>query len=150
MAPSQKAFALLIGLAAITAVGFPLFAPAIFPATGWVAYAAAAFTLLGWLTREFFAIRAMRKQHTVTILLQSRLSTAFNDRYKAIIRIYPVIPKVTPVQAGDWNDKDKVEAIEALKYFLNCDAYIQHCRTADEEVYKNLLWLRDRWTAANR
>jgi len=112
--------------------------------------------------------------------LQSRLSTAFNDRYKSMIRVYPVTPAITPIALNDWNDSAKIEAIEALKYFLNyyefiaigirtgdldeeflrmslrhivinlCrmgDLYIQFCRSGDENVYKNLLWLRDRWAA---
>jgi hypothetical protein len=178
---AQKVFLFLISVVVVTAIGIPLFAPGLFKDTQWVAYTAAAFTLTGWLTREFFALRAMRKQHTVTVLLQSRMSTAFNDRYKALTKIYPVTPAVTPVSLGDWNDPAKVEAIEALKYFLNyyefiaigvrtgdldedylhlslsgivpglCnmgDAYIQFCRTTDQNTYKNLLWLKDRWLAA--
>lgn len=142
MSSSQKALLILIAIGAVTAIGIPLFAPTIFAATGWVAYAGASFTLLGWLTREFFALRAMRKQHTVTVLLQSRMSTAFNDRYKTMLKVYPVTPAITEVRDGDWNDQSKVEAIEALKYFLNYYEFIAiGVRTGDldeEYLYMSL------------
>ena len=92
MSASQKVFLFLTAVAFLAAIAIPGFAPGLFTPTGWVAYAGASFTLLGWLTREFFALRALRKQHTVTVLLQSRMSTAFNDRYKVMIKLYPVMP----------------------------------------------------------
>ena len=117
-------FLVLIGFVAVIAIGIPVFAPGLFQAPGWVTYAGASFTLLGLLAREFFALRAMRKQHTVTVLLQSRMSTAFNDKYKAMLKVYPVTPSMTLVKDGDWNDPNKIEAIEALKYFLNYYEFI--------------------------
>lgn len=82
----------------------------------------------------------MRKQHTVTVLLQSRMSTAFNDRYKAMVKIYPITPTITPVQKGDWDDSSKVEAIEAVKYFLNYYEFIASgVRTGDlDEEYLHM------------
>jgi hypothetical protein len=120
----QKVILGLIGLTVILALGVPLVAPCIFNATGWVAFAGAALTFTGWLTREFFALRALRKQHTVTVLLQSRLSTAFNEKYKIMLAKYPVTKGITPVAANDWDDAAKIDAIEAVKYFLNYYEFI--------------------------
>jgi hypothetical protein len=139
---SQKVVLILIFVALATSASVPLFAPKLFEAQGWVTYGAAAFALLGWLTREFFALRAIRKQHTVTVLLQSRMSTAFNDRYKAMIKVYPILPNITNVAEGDWNDGGKMEAMEAVKYFLNYYEFVAiGVRTGDldeEYLYNSL------------
>jgi hypothetical protein len=176
---SQKTLLAAISFVIAVAIAFPLFNQHAFSgAAGWLTYVGAVSAILSYLGREFLAMRSSRKQHTVTVLLQSRLSTAFNDRAKAFLRGYPVMPSLTMVKVGDWDDPAKHEALEGLKYLLNyyefiaigvrtgdldeeylklslksivrnlcsvADAFIQKGQTRDHEVYKNLLWLRDRW-----
>lgn len=120
----QKVFAVSIWVVLAVAIGIPLWDPKLFKDTGWVTYAGASIALLGLLTREYFALRAMRKQHTVSILLQSRLSTAFNERAKAVSAAYPTLPDITLVKQGDWDDPKKRDAMEGLKYLLNYYEFI--------------------------
>jgi len=165
-------------VAVATAVTIPIVKPNLYTEVGWVNYAGAFIALLAFLAREFSALRTLRKQHTVSVLLQSRLSTAFNDRYKVMIQVYPVVTGVTAVAHNDWKDPNKVSAIEALKYFLNYyefiaigirngdldedylykslksivsnlwtmgGPYITELRSGNPRIYKNLLWLVERW-----
>lgn len=120
----QRFFLIAIAIVLAITIVIPIWNPKLFKDTGWVAYAGASIALLGLLTREYFALRAMRKQHTVSILLQSRLSTAFNERAKAMISGYPVMPTLSLVEIGDWVNPAKREALEALKYLLNYYEFI--------------------------
>lgn len=114
----------MIVIAFAIALAIPVAKPNLYTETGWITYAGAFVALLGWLTREFFALRTLRKQHTVSVLLQSRMSAAFNERHKAMLKVYPATTGVTPVAYNDWQDPQKIEAIEALKYLLNFYEFI--------------------------
>lgn len=132
----------------------------------------------GWIATSWIALRNAKRQHTMNVLLQSRLSTAYQQRMKDAITIYPATPKLTYVKNLDWEDDTKKDAIEGIKYLLNyfefitigikngdldektlnqslsvilntlvniSDEYIKYAQGKSPEVFKELLWLNDRW-----
>jgi hypothetical protein len=52
--------------------------------TAIVGYSAALLALLGWMIQAWLSIRNSRKQHTMNLLLQSRLSTEFNKHVEQL------------------------------------------------------------------
>lgn len=119
-------FLYLAGLVAAAAVAIVYWAASDskFDEKDWISFGALVVALLTFLTREFLAARATRRQHTVTVLLQSRLSTAFNERLKAMDKHYPSAPSLVRFQIADWQIADKSDAIQGLRYLLNYYEFI--------------------------
>lgn len=88
-------------------------------AAHWVGIAGIVAAVTGWITTAWVSLHNVRRQHTVNVLLQSRLSQAYQGRLKDAYSGYPVTPQITYMQEGDWNDPMKLEAIEGIKYLLN-------------------------------
>lgn len=78
----------------------------------------------GWIITSWVSLRNTKRQHTITVLLQSRLSQAYQQRMKDAIAIYPVTPNLTLFQECDLNCPEKKEAIEGIKYLLNYFEFI--------------------------
>jgi hypothetical protein len=90
-----------------------------FSRTNWLALATVVasltvFTLTAWLN-----VYSARLQHTMGVLLQSRLSPAYQQRMRDVVKVYPTMPTIIPVVVGDWEDPAKHEALEGIKYLLN-------------------------------
>lgn len=94
-------------------------------------YASAIVALVGWLITASIARINSVKQHTFNILLQGRLSNVFRCYKKKLISSYPSHPNRTIIPNTDIEklqqgtlESNKVEAIEALQYFLDYYEFI--------------------------
>jgi hypothetical protein len=87
--------------------------------THWLTLAALVGASTQWALTSLLTLYSARRQHTINVLLQSRLSMAYQDRLKEVIKVYPTVPVVAKVKRGDWNEPEKVEALEGIKYLLN-------------------------------
>lgn len=115
----------------------------------WVIYGAALVALLGWVVSAYVSLSSSIKQHTVNILLQSRLSTAFNDHKDAILSVYPNKPKIILIPGSDIRKLDngtltkkKFKALDSLTYILNHFEFIAagiHHGDLDEALLKSCL-----------
>jgi hypothetical protein len=85
----------------------------------WLSLATITGVVTGWAITSLVTLYSARRQHTISVLLQSRLSPAYQQRLRDITAAYPTLPRVTRVALGDWNDPDKVAGLEAVKYLLN-------------------------------
>jgi hypothetical protein len=90
-----------------------------FTATSWLSLVAILAAVSGWITTSLITLHNARRQHTINVLLQSRLSQAYQQRLRDAISKYPTIKKITKVKDGDWRDPKKWEALEGIKYMLN-------------------------------
>ncbi|TVT61093.1 MAG: DUF4760 domain-containing protein [Azoarcus sp. PHD] len=87
--------------------------------THWVSIAGILIAASGWVVTSFVNLHNARRQHTVNVLLQSRLSQAYQQRLRDVVKSFPVTPTITKIEMGDWNVEDKGEAIDGVKYLLN-------------------------------
>lgn len=60
-----------------------------FNATNWLFLFATFLAVVGWITTAIVNLRNSIKQHTINTLLQSRLSTALNQRTDDLAAVYP-------------------------------------------------------------
>ena len=88
-------------------------------AAHWVGIAGILAAATGWVVTSMVNLHNARRQHTVNVLLQSRLSQAYQQRLRDVVKAFPVTPKVTPIKAGDWDVAENLEAIDGVKYLLN-------------------------------
>lgn len=84
-----------------------------------MAFIGTAVAMAGWIIKSWLSIYIARRQHTINILLQSRLSQAYQARLRDIFECYPQTASKTKIESGDWNDASKAVAIEGVKYILN-------------------------------
>ena len=78
----------------------------------------------------------------MNILLQSRLSTAYQQKMQEAIKVYPATPKLSKIVLGDWNDPNKISAIEGFKYLLNFFEFMAigiHAGDLDEKMLRESL-----------
>lgn len=92
----------------------------------WIALYAVLAAILGWLLAAAVQIRNSLKQHTVNTMLQSRLSTAFQDKATKLNAAYPTLTGITPVKHNDWQSTDATirDGVEAARYMLNYYEFI--------------------------
>lgn len=90
-----------------------------FQATHWLSLAGVIAALSQWAITSVLTLYNARRQHTITVLLQSRLSPAYQQRLRDVVKGYPTMPAISKVAVGDWNDPAKLEALEGIKYLLN-------------------------------
>ena len=88
-------------------------------AAHWVGVAGILAAATGWVVTSMVNLHNARRQHTVNVLLQSRLSQAYQQRLRDVVKAFPVTPKVTKLRVGDWNTQEYSEAIDGVKYLLN-------------------------------
>ncbi|NOX43761.1 MAG: DUF4760 domain-containing protein [Gammaproteobacteria bacterium] len=87
--------------------------------------------LTGWLVAAGVSLYNSTKQHTINILLQSRLSDTFKGYREKTAKSYPENPKLICVPQKDIDEylsgdlgKDKTESLDAMKYLLNYYEFI--------------------------
>ena len=92
----------------------------------WVLYFAALIALVGWVVTAYISLYNSTKQHTINILLQSRLSNTFQDYRAKVLAIYSEYPQLVAVPLSDIEklrnrnlEPEKVVALESMKYLLN-------------------------------
>src|SRR4051812_27171438 len=90
-----------------------------FNATHWLSLATIVGVVTGWAITSVVTLYNARRQHTIQVLLQSRLSPAYQQRMRDIATVYPTIPAIKKIAVGDWNDPAKLEGLEGIKYLLN-------------------------------
>jgi hypothetical protein len=80
--------------------------------------------ITGWIFTSWVSMRNVKRQHTMNVLLQSRLSQAYQQHMKKVVEIYLGSSGFNPVQINDWDQTEKKEAIEGIKYLLNYFEFI--------------------------
>ncbi len=88
-------------------------------AAHWVGVAGILAAATGWVVTSMVNLHNARRQHTVNVLLQSRLSQAYQQRLRDVVEKFPVTPKVTRLKMGDWDFPENAVAIDGVKYLLN-------------------------------
>lgn len=88
-------------------------------AAHWVGIAGILAAATGWVVTSMVNLHNARRQHTVNVLLQSRLSQAYQQRLRDVVKTFPVTPRVTKLKMGDWDVSENAEAIDGVKYLLN-------------------------------
>src|SRR6266566_7240303 len=99
----------LVGAGAITIVELKCGAFN-FQATHWLSLIAIVAAVTGWITTSLITLYNARRQHTINVLLQSRLSQAYQQRLRDVVEKYPTLDKIQKVEIGDWHDKEKMSA----------------------------------------
>jgi len=94
-----------------------------FDRANWLFLLAGFSALIGWLTTALVALRNSTKQHTINVLLQSRLSTAFNQRVDAFNKVFPYGTDITAADLAKTDDDTKA-ALEGVKYLLNYHEFV--------------------------
>ncbi len=104
----------------------PDMAPEKLDAKEWIALYAVVAAISGWLFAAAVQIRNSVKQHTVNTMLQSRLSTAFQERATKLYSVYPTLTGVTPIKKEDLHSQEArvKEALEAARFMLNYYEFI--------------------------
>lgn len=92
----------------------------------WIALYAVVSAVLGWLIAAWVQVRNSLKQHTVNTMLQSRLSTAFQDKASKFQLAYPSLPSLKLIAQDDWlsTEKQICEGLDAARYMLNYYEFI--------------------------
>lgn len=99
------------------------------PSTAPYILAVSAFSMItiaiGWIIHVQSAMFNHRKTHTLNMLLQTRISTEYQNRHKALIKHYSFGNEISPQDVEAFYSEDpefeesKVDAIRAAEYFLN-------------------------------
>jgi hypothetical protein len=87
--------------------------------TAIVAYAAAWAALTGWMIQALIAVRNSRKQHTMSVLLQTRMSAEFNKNVAIIEKTFPEGSVISYSKAN----RNK-QTLSAVRYVLNYYEFI--------------------------
>jgi len=94
----------------------------------WLLLVGVVAAVMGWLVSSFITLRNSIKQHTINTLLQSRLSTHYQQQAKVINQTFfaPGMPLNDPVPLEFLLDPDEPNrnALEAVNYVLN---YFEFC-----------------------
>jgi hypothetical protein len=91
-----------------------------FVKSNWLIFFGAASALLGWIIAAIVSMRNITRQHTITTLLQSRLSEFYVTQGRKFGTHFPKGTKLTEQDInGPFTDAVKGEAVNALKYLLN-------------------------------
>jgi hypothetical protein len=72
--------------------------------------------MLGWMVTVATARRNSRKQHTMAVLTQVRISTEVNNRVRSIYKQFPLGQTITE---NDLRDASNAQAIADVRYMLN-------------------------------
>jgi hypothetical protein len=94
-----------------------------FTPTNWLFLFATFLAVVGWIITAIVNLRNSIKQHTINTLLQSRLSTAFNQRTDDLAAVYPTGKILTESDLTN-TDPNNLAALAALKYFLNHHEFV--------------------------
>jgi hypothetical protein len=95
--------------------------------TAIIAYSAAMIALAGWMYQSWLAVRNSRKQHTMNVLLQTRLNPLFAEHAEIIEAAFPLGKPITfdaLALTGNAKAKDSVRWI--LNYYEFIAAGIHH------------------------
>jgi len=93
-----------------------------------VGYTAALVALAGWMFQSLVAIRNSRKQHTMNVLLQTRLNATAEQHIEEIDRASPNGAKITLLALKSSENKT---AYDAVRWILNYYEFIARwCPTA--------------------
>jgi hypothetical protein len=90
----------------------------------WLALYAVFTAVLGWLFAAWVQVRNSIKQHTINTMLQSRLSSSFQEKAAQIRAVFQRDLKFGSVLAEDLAVTEKQEALESLRYMLNYYEFI--------------------------
>ena len=93
----------------------------------WVVFYGVLAAMSGWIIGAIVQIRNSIKQYTITVLINSRLSTAFQEKSTNVLKVYWLGAKVTPDEMKADRSAlapDKAAALEGLRYFLNYYEFI--------------------------
>jgi hypothetical protein len=84
-----------------------------------VVIAAALAAVTGWIVTAIVTIRNLRKQHTITTLLQSRLSATYMENVKAVNASFTLNGKIIPITQAEIESPPPTVNLGALGYILN-------------------------------
>lgn len=88
--------------------------------TAWVGLAGGAVALAGWIVTALVNIRNSIKQHTVNVLLQSRLSTVYMGYAERINSyFFEADGTIIPLVEQDFTTEEGRKKVEAARYILN-------------------------------
>jgi hypothetical protein len=100
---------------------------------------AALSAMIGWIISVQTARRNSRKQHTMAVLMQVRLSTEFNNRVRSF---YSKCPLDRNVIAADLADSEFQKVVPDIRYLLNYYEFLavalRH-EDLDEELLKDCI-----------
>ena len=97
-------------------VRFYLKDPQAVPLLAVVAYGAAAFALTGWVVQSWISIRNSRKQHTINVLFNTRLSPEYIQNTENI-RAY--FPEESEIKLKDLKEMPDRTVMESVRFLLN-------------------------------
>jgi hypothetical protein len=74
--------------------------------------------MTGWFISADIARRNSKKQHTMAVLTQVRISTEMNSRIKALYSVYPIGRSLSEPDT-EKSEKEQTDALAAARYVLN-------------------------------
>lgn len=92
----------------------------------WLLLVGVVAAVMGWLVSSYITLRNSIKQHTINTLLQSRLSTHYQQQAQVINQTFfaPGMPLNDPVPLDFLLDEKNKDALGAVNYVLN---YFEFC-----------------------
>lgn len=89
--------------------------------TAMIAYVAALAALAGWMFQGWLSVRNSRKQHTMNVLLQTRLNPQFADHAS---KIEAVFPPGNPITFEALTKPENAQVRESVRWILNYYEFI--------------------------
>lgn len=86
-----------------------------------IAYSAGLIALAGWMVQSWTSTRNSRKQHTINVLFQTRLSSEFT---KHVDNIQARFPDVTPIKYSEVKYLADKSVWESVRFILNYYEFI--------------------------
>lgn len=94
--------------------------PRQFGSAQWIVAFAAFTAMAGWITNAIVTVRNSVKQHTINILLQSRLSQAYMERVQKVnAAFFTAKGKVTKLRPDQMEENGPEAPLPELRYLLN-------------------------------
>lgn len=87
-----------------------------------VAYSAAVLALAGWMVQALVSVRASRKQHSINVLFQSRMSAEYQGHIKTIRDAYP--DRGVAFLFEELKRPEKQDAYRSISFMLNYYEFI--------------------------
>lgn len=99
--------------------------PPMYDAQRWIWTGAAMTAMLGWTVTAYVNVKNSIKQHTISTLLQSRVSATYMERADKVSKAFTRRDgSLVPVVEADLTAAEAQEKMEALRYVLNYFEFI--------------------------
>lgn len=110
----------------------------------WLFLAGIEAAVAGWVVTSFMTFRNSIKQHTITTLLQTRLSATYMAEANVINRnlFPPTLQNLTPLPLDFFHDEKNADTVRAVNYLINYFEFISVAirhGDLDANVVKNTL-----------